>query len=188
MIGKTGEAAVKGADGLLAFLTEVAARHPDRSRIVFVCIGTDRSTGDSFGPLVGSRLEERGWPHVFGTLRQPCDAERFAEALKQAAKHAVVIAIDACLGKPQSVGKYIATDGPLTPGQATGARLPAVGHYSIAGVVNAGSHKPYMTLQTTSLYAVMQMAETVAKLVDQAWKQASDLALHASESEPNLTK
>ncbi|SFF29528.1 putative sporulation protein YyaC [Paenibacillus catalpae] len=173
MSGKSGELTNSRTESLQTFLTEVASRHPDRSQIVFVCIGTDRSTGDSFGPLVGSKLEERGWPHVFGTLKRPCDAERFAEALEQSAEHAVVIAVDACLGKPQSVGGYITAEGPLIPGQATGARLSAVGHYSIAGVVNASSHKPYMTLQTTSLYAVMQMAETVAELVDQAWKQVT---------------
>ena len=27
--------------------------------IVFVCIGTDRSTGDSLGPLVGTLLKEK---------------------------------------------------------------------------------------------------------------------------------
>ncbi|GMK46472.1 spore protease YyaC [Paenibacillus glycanilyticus] len=175
MSGKTIVQTDNGVEGLQAFLAHVAERHPDRSRVVFLCIGTDRSTGDSFGPLVGTKLEERGWQHVFGTLKQPCDAKRFAEALEQSAEreNAVIIAVDACLGKPLSVGKYITAEGPLTPGQATGARLPAVGDYSIAGVVNVSSHKPYMTLQTTSLYTVMQMAETVAELVDQAWKQAS---------------
>ncbi|WP_336789424.1 spore protease YyaC [Paenibacillus sp. MMO-177] len=178
MLGKTSDQTDNGTEGLRAFLTKVAARHPDRSRIVFLCIGTDRSTGDSFGPFVGTKLEERGWPYVFGTLRQPCDAKRFADALERSAEqeNAVIIAVDACLGKPQSVGKYVTAEGPLTPGQATGARLPAVGDYSIAGVVNASSHKPYMTLQTTSLYTVIQMAETVAELVDQAWKQAPGCA------------
>jgi putative sporulation protein YyaC len=170
MPGITGELTGNKTESLQAFLTQIAAKHPERSQIVFVCIGTDRSTGDSFGPLVGSRLEELGWPHVFGTLKRPCDADRFAEALQQSAGHAVVIAVDACLGKPQSVGSYVTAAGPLIPGQATGARLTAVGDYSIAGVVNASSHKPYMTLQTTSLYTVMQMAETVAEQIDQAWK------------------
>ncbi|GLX66286.1 spore protease YyaC [Paenibacillus glycanilyticus] len=178
-ISGTGKVTGTGADNLRIFLAQVAARHPDRSQVVFVCIGTDRSTGDCFGPLVGTKLEERGWPHVFGTLRRPCDALRFAEAMaaiQQSVPHAVVIAVDACLGKPQSVGGYIAAEGPLTPGQATGARLPAVGHYSIAGVVNASSHKPYMTLQTTSLYAVLQMADTVAEQVDQAWNAQQQLS------------
>ncbi|MGO4111067.1 spore protease YyaC [Paenibacillus sp. YAF4_2] len=172
MLGKTGDIPDTGTESLHGFLAEVATRHPDRSQIVFLCIGTDRSTGDSFGPLVGSKLVERGWPHVIGTLKQPCDALRVIEAVKQSAEHTVVIAVDACLGKPQSVGRFITAEGPLTPGQATGAKLPAVGHYSIAGVVNASSHKPYMTLQTTSLYAVMQMAEAVAESVDKAWQEA----------------
>ena len=32
-------------------------RASGRRQVVFLCIGTDRSTGDSLGPLIGSRLE-----------------------------------------------------------------------------------------------------------------------------------
>ena len=42
------------AEELLATIPSVTSRP-----IVFVCIGTDRSTGDSLGPLVGTLLEEK---------------------------------------------------------------------------------------------------------------------------------
>lgn len=39
---------------LLLLMNEMRAS--GRRRIVFLCIGTDRSTGDSLGPLIGSKL------------------------------------------------------------------------------------------------------------------------------------
>ncbi|MUT68456.1 spore protease YyaC [Paenibacillus sp. NEAU-GSW1] len=161
-------------DTLEVFLTAIAKQHPNRNQIMFICIGTDRSTGDCFGPLVGTMLREQGWPHVIGTLDSPCDAYRVEGALETAARHEVVIAIDACLGKAQLVGDFIAAYGPLKPGQATGANLPEAGNYSIAGIVNAISYKPYMTLQTTPLFRVMEMAVTLAKAIDASWSKAAE--------------
>ncbi|RCW44312.1 putative sporulation protein YyaC [Paenibacillus prosopidis] len=145
-----------------------------------MCIGSDRSTGDSFGPLVGTMLQERGWPHVIGTLQKPCDAHAVEHAAAAVSEDSIVIAIDACLGKMKSIGRYIVTAGPLQPGKAIGRRLPAIGHYSIAGVVNANGPKAYWMLQTTSLYLVMQMAKEVAGAIDAAW--ATSAMLPASDN------
>lgn len=161
---------------LRRFLEGVAARHPDPDLIVFVCIGTDRSTGDAFGPLVGSRLKQRGFPHVIGTLEKPCDAYAVEGSLEETfrlrSEGRTVIAVDACLGKPQSVGSYAASEGPLQPGAATGRKLPPVGDYSIAGIVNeyGVKSKSYWKLQTTSLHLVMRMADETADEMAAAWK------------------
>ncbi|MFF2093790.1 spore protease YyaC [Paenibacillus sp. NPDC058174] len=163
------------------FLSSIAEKHPARDEVLFLCIGTDRSTGDSFGPLLGTMLREQGWPNVVGTLEQPCDAHRVEQAVQAAAaEHTVVIAVDACLGKAQSVGGYLTAEGPLKPGQATGANLPEAGHYSIAGIVNGMSHKPYMTLQTTPLYRVLQMASVLAEAIDTAWKENGSFAKYGT--------
>lgn len=54
---------------------EMTRRH--KKKLVFLCIGTDRSTGDSLGPLIGYKLkqERRRGTLVFGTLDRPvhCD-------------------------------------------------------------------------------------------------------------------
>ncbi len=161
---------------LRRFLEGVASRHPDPDRIVFVCIGTDRSTGDAFGPLVGSRLKQWGFPHVIGTLEQPCDAYAVEGSLEETfrlqSEGRTVIAVDACLGKPQSVGSCAASEGPLQPGAATGRKLPPVGDYSIAGIVNeyGVKSKSYWKLQTTSLHLVMRMADETADEIAAAWK------------------
>ncbi|MDQ6420083.1 spore protease YyaC [Paenibacillus sp. LHD-117] len=159
---------------LASFLGEIARVQPDRKRILFLCVGTDCSTGDAFGPLVGTMLEEHGWPGVIGTLAEPCDAHKVEAAAAAALRlrkdeAATVIAIDACLGKPQSVGGYVLSRGPLKPGAATGRRLPPVGDYGIAGVVNRQGPKAYAMLQTTSLHLVMNMAKQIVSAIDDAW-------------------
>ena len=54
-------------------------------KVVIICIGTDRSTGDSLGPLIGTFLEEVGLQrfHLYGTLDEPVHAINLEEKLKQ---------------------------------------------------------------------------------------------------------
>ncbi|MGG6313950.1 spore protease YyaC [Paenibacillus macerans] len=146
---------------LEAFFAGIRARH-NRKDVTFLCIGTDRSTGDALGPLVGSRLLELGVADVIGTLREPCDATNLEQRMAEIPEGRVVVAIDACLGTPGSIGYYLVSGQPLQPARSVGASLPEVGHYSIAAVVNVKGPKPYWTLQMTSLYKVMQMADEIA--------------------------
>ncbi|AHV99046.1 MULTISPECIES: spore protease YyaC [Paenibacillus] len=149
------------ADGLTAFFREIRERHTP-GEVTFLCVGTDRSTGDSLGPLTGSRLLEYGFPHVVGTLPSPCDANNLTERIAEIPLEHVVIAIDACLGPLAAVGHYFVSMEPLHPAKSVGGLLPAVGHYSLAAVVDANGPKPYRTLQTTPLHRVMGMAGTIA--------------------------
>jgi len=161
------------------FVRQIALEQPDRSRIAFICIGSDRSTGDSYGPIVGTLLQKRGWGNIIGTLQQPCDAYKVEEAVGAVDPTCTVIAIDACLGNPKTVGQYVLTKGSLLPGAAIGRRLPPVGHYSIAGIVNMNGPKAYAMLQTTSLYQVICMAEHTVEAIDAAWtNEAKDQSLN----------
>ncbi|MEK3733467.1 MULTISPECIES: spore protease YyaC [Paenibacillus] len=169
-----GEAAVKMSGARLQqFFMEISSRYkPDQ--VTFVCIGTDRSTGDALGPLTGSKLLECGFPHVIGTMPEPCDARNLETRLKAVPQGQVLIAIDACLGHPSSVGHYLVSNGALRPGQSVGEKLPAVGDYSLAAVVNVHGPKPYWTLQVTSLHQVMTMAAEIARSAAAAFGLASE--------------
>lgn len=157
------------AAGLTVFMSRIAAMH-SMEELTFLCIGTDCSTGDSLGPWVGTLLEEQGFTRVIGTLRDPCDANKLPRLMPALEEKGTIIAIDACLGKPDSVGAYLVRQGPLIPAQSVNGGLGAVGAYSIAGVVNAISLKPYWTLQSTSLYRVMGMAQEISKAISMQWK------------------
>ncbi|WP_274365440.1 spore protease YyaC [Paenibacillus thermotolerans] len=141
--------------------------------VTFLCIGTDRSSGDALGPLVGTSLRKAGFVRVIGTLEEPCDANTlpaFLSALQAVPddSRGVVIAVDAGLGRAESVGKYQVSAGPVLPGASLGRELPGVGDYGIAGIVNtAGPRNKFAVLQTTSLHRVMGMAEQIVSAVSE---------------------
>lgn len=156
------------ASGLLTFMGQIASRH-SKEELTFLCIGTDRSTGDSLGPLIGTMLEECGFNRVIGTLKHPCDANKLPLIVPSLSERGTIIAVDACLGRPENIGAYLVAHGPLIPAQSIGKGLAAVGTYSVAGIVNAISPKPYWTLQSTSLYHVMGMAKEITNAINMQW-------------------
>jgi hypothetical protein len=54
--------------------------------------------------------------------------------------------------------------------QSVNRGFAPIGDYSIAGVVNAASLKPYWTLQSTSLYRVMGMAKEISIAIGEQWR------------------
>lgn len=154
----------KGVPGneLFLFFSDIYKQHPP-NEVTFVCIGTDRSTGDALGPLTGTYLAERGMAHVVGTLESPCDADTLEKRLALIPANHAIVAIDACLGPREAINTYFLSHQPLLPAESVGGKLPPVGQYSIAAVVNANGPRPYSILQMTSLHLVMGMAQTIAE-------------------------
>lgn len=142
---------------------------------IIVGIGTDRSTGDSLGPLVGTYLTQMNLKHmtVFGTLHKPIHAQNLMDSIKEIKstyRRPYLIAIDACLGRNSSIGKVTIGTGPLAPGAALNKELPVVGDLHITAVVNVSGFMEYAVLQNTRLSVVVDMATTIAKtlyVVDQ---------------------
>ncbi|MFG6146779.1 spore protease YyaC [Halobacillus sp. B23F22_1] len=140
---------------------------PVKRNIVVVCIGTDRSTGDALGPLVGSMLRDQSMQsfHIYGTLEEPVHALNLNDTLKAIHRlhpKPTILAIDACLGKKASIGSIVFGKGSLTPGAALNKDLPAVGDYHISGLVNVGGFMEYVVLQNTRLHLVMNMSAKIA--------------------------
>lgn len=134
---------------------------------VYVCIGTDRATGDCLGPLVGSRLSNLlPSARVYGTLEKPAHAVNLSQTLDDLSREmpqALVVAVDACLGKVDRIGFINVKRGSLQPGTALKKDLPAVGAFHISGVVNVGGLLDHLVLQNTRLYVVYRMAELIAE-------------------------
>lgn len=136
--------------------------------VILLCIGTDLSIGDSLGPLVGSHLTEAGSQPftVLGTLDQPVHASNLAQTVawvESAYRNPLVIAVDACLGRAESVGMLTVGKGSLKPGAGVNKSLPSVGHLYLTGVVNVGGFMEYFVLQNTRLSLVMRMARVAAE-------------------------
>lgn len=136
---------------------------PNGKEIVFACIGTDRSTGDSLGPLIGMMLQREGF-NVVGTLNDPMHAltiEDKRKFIKEEYPNHFVIAIDACLSDSSEIGKIIYHKGGIKPGSAVKKDIEIVGDASIKGIVNIGGYMEYNVLQSTRLSLVYNMAEEI---------------------------
>lgn len=134
---------------------------------VLLCIGSDRSIGDSLGPLVGSFLKEAELSavQIHGTLEEPVHAANLGTVLSMMNdlyRNPLIIAVDACLGRAESVGMLTLGAGSLTPGAGVNKSLPAVGDLYATGVVNVGGFMEYFVLQNTRLSLVVKMARVLA--------------------------
>lgn len=165
------DAVLKVAKELFELLPSTISNRP----IVFVCIGTDRSTGDSLGPLIGTLLKDKE-PHpfhVYGTLDDPIHALNLADKLveiKNKHRNPYIIGIDACLGKLKSIGIIQIGSGPVKPGSGVNKELPNVGDIHITGIVNVSGFMEYFVLQNTRLHLVMEMAKTISNGIYQTSK------------------
>lgn len=136
--------------------------------LVILCIGTDRSTGDSLGPLVGHKLKPRlnyyRQIHLLGTLDDPIHAKNLESSISQIHhrySNPLILAIDASLGGLNKIGYIGVRNGPLKPGSGVNKELPIIGDISITGVVNVGGVAGHMVLQNTRLSLVMNMADII---------------------------
>lgn len=153
-------------------LSQRIYNHQSHREIVFLCIGTDRSTGDALGPLIGSKLEQiPSFVSVYGNLDEPVHAVNLVETLQMIRyKHQepYIIAIDACLGRLKNVGMITLREGPLRPGSGVKKELPEVGDLHITGNVNVGGFMEFFVLQNTRLSLVMKMADVISTSIIQS--------------------
>lgn len=137
-------------------------------QIVVVCIGTDRSTGDSYGPLVGHMLSKYTMYNfdLHGTLSEPVHALTLGKTIDQLDQdNALIIAIDSSVGYSNYVGQIGLKYGPIRPGSGVGKTLPSVGDIGISGIVAISGFAPLVMLQSAPLGMVYFMAEKTAHAI-----------------------
>ncbi len=141
------------------------------SELIILCIGSDRSTGDALGPLVGTMLENYSAytslaAKILGTLPEPVHALNIEQKLAFINANfasPVIIAIDASLGQKQNIGCIELGKGGLKPGAAVKKTLPLVGDLYITGIVNMGGFMEFMVLQSTRLSVVFHLASFISR-------------------------
>ena len=140
--------------------------------IVFLCIGSDRATGDCLGPIIGYKLSKyikQPNFHIYGTLEEPVHAKNLKDTVTMIyEKHddVFIIAIDASLGKSDHIGYITLGEGVLKPGAGVDKNLPEVGDLFITGIVNFYGMLDHMLLQTTRLNVVMSMADKICLAIN----------------------
>lgn len=145
----------------------ITARTYEQKTLIFLCIGSDRATGDCLGPIIGYKLGkiQRKNTVIYGTLENPIHAKNLTDTIdKIYSNHTnpFIVAIDASLGKSSHVGYITLGKGKLRPGAGVNKDLPEVGDIFITGIVNLSGIFDNMLLQTTRLNIVMGLADYIA--------------------------
>lgn len=180
------EATLPNAVGRIATAVRSALQGTERP-LLLLCIGTDRVTGDAFGPLVGSMLQE-GVPigcSLLGTLDEPVHATNLCATLTRIRRNLsdpFILAVDACLGRPTSVGSVQIGPGPIHPGAGVQKGLEPVGDAFVLGVVNTAGHWGDALLQQTRLSLVMRLARVAAAGIHLGLQYRSAVGQHAQKT------
>jgi putative sporulation protein YyaC len=178
----------------VAFFSEHLINHylkkPDYTEIVIVCIGTNRYSGDSLGPLVGSRLIERfeghRLVHIYGTLDKPIHALNIHKTIDHiATKHRMpyVIAVDACLGQLYKIGTLQLVEQPLEPGISLNKQLPPIGEIHLKGIINNHGPLNHKVLEHTSLTFIYEMATVISRILEKSSHEIIPLLVQAEKQE-----
>ncbi|NLK27813.1 MAG: spore protease YyaC [Clostridiales bacterium] len=167
-------------------LSELMKEHFLSNRtIIFLCIGSDRATGDCLGPIIGYKLSKFKGLHnyyVYGTLEEPVHAKNLRDTIdmiNMTHDDAFIIAIDASLGKSNHIGYITLGVGPLKPGAGVDKDLPEVGDLFITGIVNFSGFLDHMLLQTTRLNVVMSLADQICLGINYCINQLKALTVNS---------
>lgn len=156
------------------FLHLCSLLHGPWTGVVFLCIGTHHVTGDGLGPLTGTLLHRltEGRAAVYGTLQHPlhaCNLDAQMQCIKKKHPGALLVAIDASLGRSSSIGYITVASDSLLPGCGMGKILPAVGHVAVTGIVGPQNGHPYRVLRRTPLFRTALLARQIAQGLRDVW-------------------
>ena len=135
-----------------------------KKEVVFLCIGTDKISGDSLGPCTGTLLKRRGFC-VYGTLGDTVNATNLisgAARIYREHKDPFIIAIDASLGKKEHIGFITLKKGRLKAGAGVNKDLIPVGDAAITGIVSEYGQNSFDRLVNVPRENVQRMAKLIA--------------------------
>lgn len=137
---------------------------------VIVCIGTPKVRGDSLGPRVGDKLVEKYDvdAYVYGRTASPVtglNCGNYFEHIKTHHSKSLIIAVDACLGASEDVGKIKYSLDGLRAGSALGKLLGKFGDVGFLGVVAAKNNDNMQSLYSASEESVEMLSCKIAKKI-----------------------
>jgi len=138
---------------------------------VIVCIGSDRISGDSLGPITGSMLKKKLFlPQIFvlGCLEKTITAKEvnyLNNFIKETLRDRLVICVDSAVGAFSDVGAIKISDSPLIPGSGINKKLAKVGDVSIQGVVTEKGMLCKTALSEVRMNMVYKMSDIISDAI-----------------------
>ena len=137
-------------------------------KAVVLCIGSDKSGCDCFGPMVGRYLKEASSLCVYGTLDETVNAMNagyFIDKIKYKYPDKSLIVVSSASGEEKQKGEICVKNSPFFLFDRVREKPRAVGNICITGITRiAGADGE----KETRLSHVCEMASTLAKALELA--------------------
>ena len=143
------------------------------NEIVFVCIGTTKIIGDSFGPIVGTYLKENLDKNekiqVIGDIKEALTYDKIEKNIKQIEgknRNKLIIVLDSALSNSEDIGKIFIQNRGLKYGESLKKNNSTIGNISIKAVVGEDKKnniKNFNNLRNVSIEQINNMTNIVSK-------------------------
>lgn len=149
------------------------------SDLIFICIGTNKIVGDSFGPIVGEILKHNvrdGRIKVIGDLTNNINAKNIFQNLKNIEDkytNPYIISIDSALSNSIEPGNVFIIKKGLIPGSALNKQNIAIGNIGIKGIVAKDEKnliKNYYNLKNADYKLILKFSKNISKIILQSIK------------------
>ncbi len=144
-----------------------------KRNIVFLCLGTSIITGDSFGPIVGTKLKKTlgksGNIKIIGDLKEEMTYNKIhenIEYIKEKYSNSLIIVLDAALSDKRDVGKIFIQNRGLKYAESLHKKNKFIGNISIKAVVGENMNnnmQNFKTLKNVSFDNMESMCNIVSK-------------------------
>lgn len=140
------------------------------SRPVILCIGTNNVIGDSLGPKVGDKLimDYNINAYVYGFSTRPITGSNYEKYINHIKKHhveSIIIAVDACVGKMEDIGKIKYSSKGIYAGSALNKSNNKIGDIGILGVVASAGNNNMEALLNVEKSLIEKMSYNIAGLI-----------------------
>ena len=140
--------------------------------IIFLCIGTNKVIGDSFGPSVGENLKKcmqtKKNIKVIGDYENIicyANIEKIIKKIKQSYKRSLIIVLDSALSNESDIGKIFIQNRGLKYAEGLGKKNNIIGNISIKAVVGKNCNnciKNFKQLKNASIDKIKYMSSLVS--------------------------
>ena len=145
------------------------------SDLIFICIGTNKIVGDSFGPILGEILKRNVNDRrikVIGDLINNINAKNIKN-IKYNCANPYVISIDSALSDTIEPGNVFIIKKGLVPGSALNKKATAIGNIAIKGIVAKDEKnliKNYYNLKNADYKLILKFSKNISKIILQSIK------------------
>lgn len=149
------------------------------SDVIFLCIGTNKVVGDSFGPIIGEILKnniKHPKINIIGNLKYNVNANNIIKITQKINKKyykPYIVSIDSALGDKFLVGKIYVLKNKLDVGKALKKDLCKIGDVSIKGIVGINkkdSKENFKILQNVNKDFIYELSQKTSKFIIESIK------------------